>query len=107
MSFQACRELGLVHERFPHHTVVAGAAPAISDTQSAVVAPPRPSVLQFPALEENVPWLEEWLLCHFSGSAFDTNRSPLPVMVGEQHTIHLLPDAKPYACHTPASVSKH
>ncbi|MPC51401.1 hypothetical protein E2C01_045245 [Portunus trituberculatus] len=81
MSLWACRELGLVHERFPHHTVMAGAAAATSDTHSAVAAPPRPSVLPFPALEKNVPRLEEWLLCHFSGSAFDTN-SPLPVMAG-------------------------
>ncbi|MPC64894.1 hypothetical protein E2C01_059016 [Portunus trituberculatus] len=101
------RELELVHERFPHHTVVAGAAAVTSDTQSAVTTPPRPSVLPLPALEENVPRLEEWLLCHFSGSAFDTNRSPLPVMAGKPHTIHLLPDAKPYACHTLASVPKH
>ncbi|MPC54440.1 hypothetical protein E2C01_048359 [Portunus trituberculatus] len=106
MSLWASRKLGLVHERFLHHTVMAGAAAATSDTQSADATPPRPSVLPFPALKEIVPRLEEWLLCHFSGSAFDTNRIPLPVMAGEPHTIHLLPDAKPYACHTPTSVIK-
>ncbi|KAK3889447.1 hypothetical protein Pcinc_006555 [Petrolisthes cinctipes] len=28
-------------------------------------------------------------------------------MEGKPHSIHLLPDAKPYACHTPASVPRH
>ncbi|XP_076042081.1 uncharacterized protein LOC143025983 [Oratosquilla oratoria] len=111
ISLQACRELGLVHETFPHHTVVvAGAAiGGVGDaaTQSADTMHPRPSSPPFPPLEENVSRLEEWLLCHFSGSTFNTDRSPLPTMAGEPHTIHLLPDAKPYACHTPASVPRH
>lgn len=29
------------------------------------------------------------------------------MMTGEQHVIHLLPDAKPYTCHTPAPVPRH
>lgn len=29
------------------------------------------------------------------------------MMEGEPHAIHLLPDTKPYACHTPASVPRH
>ena len=29
------------------------------------------------------------------------------MMEGEPHVIHLLPDSKPYACHTPALVPRH
>ncbi|KAK3887585.1 hypothetical protein Pcinc_008290 [Petrolisthes cinctipes] len=67
----------------------------------------RPDTVPLTPLEENVPQLEAWLLRHFSGSTFNTDRSPLPVMEGKPHSIHLLPDAKPYACHTPASVPRH
>lgn len=28
-------------------------------------------------------------------------------MAGAPHHIHLLPDTKPYACHTPAAVARH
>lgn len=51
--------------------------------------------------------LEEWLLHHFSTTAFSTMRKPLPVMKGKPHRIHLAPGVVPYACHTPASVPKH
>lgn len=107
LSLQACRDLGLVPMDFPHHATVAGATASDVGNTSTDSTPPRPTSLPFPPLEENVPRLEEWLLCHFSGSTFDTNRSPLRVMAGEPHVIHLLPEAKPYACHTPASVPRH
>ena len=110
ISLQACKDLGLVHVDFPHQpAVVASTAAGVDDTapESADSALPRPATVPFPPLEENVPRLEDWLLRHFSGSTFNTDRSPLPVMEGEPHVIHLLPDAKPYACHTPASVPVH
>ena len=68
--------------------------------------PTRPPTVPFSSLEEYVPQLE-WLLRHFSGSTFNTDRSPLPVITRELHVIHLIPDAKPYDCHTPVSVSRH
>ncbi|XP_076036521.1 uncharacterized protein LOC143022265 [Oratosquilla oratoria] len=105
ISLQACKDLGLVHPNFPHQPAVA--ASAATESTDGALPLPRPTSVPFTSLEENVPQLENWLLRHFSGSTFNTDRSPLPVMEGEPHAIHLLPDAKPYACHTPATVPKH
>lgn len=104
---QACRELGLVHANFPHYTTVVGSTiTGAGDTASESIdsTQPRPAPLPSPSLVENAPRLEECLLCHFSGPTFNTNRSPQPVMAGEPHVIHLLPNAKSYACHVPAFV---
>ncbi|KAK3888979.1 hypothetical protein Pcinc_006984 [Petrolisthes cinctipes] len=110
VSLQACKDLGLVHADFPYQSPVV--APTSADvgnatSESADYLLARPDTVPLTPLEENVPQLEAWLLRHFSGSTFNTDRSPLPVMEGKPHSIHLLPDAKPYACHTPASVPRH
>ncbi|KAK3894919.1 hypothetical protein Pcinc_001367 [Petrolisthes cinctipes] len=110
VSLQACKDLGLVHADFPYQSPVV--APTTADignatSESADYLPARPDTVPLTPLEENVPHLEAWLLRHFSGSTFNTDRSPLPVMEGKPHSIHLLPDDKPYACHTPASVPRH
>ncbi|XP_076058554.1 uncharacterized protein LOC143035571 [Oratosquilla oratoria] len=106
LSLAACKDLGLVHEGFPHPPLptIASVGGGSSDSRGP---PPRPATMPFPPLEENVPRLQEWLLGHFSTSSFDTDRYPLPIMAGPPHHIHLSPDAVPYACHTPAPVPKH
>lgn len=116
LSYDACKGLGLLPPDFPHHTSVAAATSALG---GMVVAqqeqarpegdciPPRPEATPFAPLEENVGKLEEWLLRHFSATTFNTAKSPLPVMAGAPHHIHLTSDARPYACHVPASVPKH
>ncbi|XP_063876921.1 uncharacterized protein K02A2.6-like [Scylla paramamosain] len=108
LSLSACKELGLVPAGFPHHSLPTVQAVEARDTTAEPAQPPaKPATIPFPPHEEHVRRLEEWLLQHFSASAFNTTRSPLPVMDGEPHHIHLAPNAVPYACHTPASVPKH
>ena len=73
-----------------------------------VLAPPinrgRPP---FPLVETNVERLQEWLLQRFSATTFNTKLCPLPVMTGPPHHIHIIPDAKPVAFHTPLTVANH
>ena len=109
LSLAACRDLGLVHEDFPHQTLLVASTgmSRASGPPTPPTAPPRPSSMPLPPLEENVQRLEEWLLQRFSSTTFNTTRNPLPVMAGKPHHIHLAPDAVPHACHTPASVPKH
>ena len=111
LSLSACRELGLVPDTFPDHAPFLGHTPTLASallkaTETAC-RPARPAAIPFPPTEENIARLENWLLAHFSGTTFNTEREPLPVMEGKPHRIHLLPGAIPYACHTPASVPKH
>ena len=63
--------------------------------------------MPFAPLEENIGRLQEWLLQHFSNTTFNTKKIPFPAMEGAPHHIHLVPGAKPYACHVPANVPKH
>lgn len=109
ISLQACKDLGLVHADFPHQSTTVASADVGDATAStpADCTPPRPATIPLQPVEENASRLEEWLLHHFSGSTFNTDRSPLPVMEGEPHVIHLLPGTKPHACHVPASVPRH
>ncbi|XP_066969139.1 uncharacterized protein [Macrobrachium rosenbergii] len=111
LSMDACKKLGLVPETFPNHAPFSDSAPtAASATHTSVEATDqsaRPSTIPFSPTEENITRLEDWLLAHFSSTTFNTEREPLPVMEGKPHRIHLLPNAVPYACHTPASVPKH
>ena len=120
MSLRTCKDLGLVPEDFPNPAPLIASA----DVTAERVPKPRPlydvtsegetrsfatkpTTVPFPPTEENIPRLEKWLMRHFSSTTFNTNREPLPVMNGRPHHIHLLPDARPYACHTPIEVAKH
>ncbi|MPC48894.1 hypothetical protein E2C01_042680 [Portunus trituberculatus] len=110
ISLQASKDLCLVHTDFPHQTPVV--ASTVTNIGNIPPGPAdgtllQPFIVPFPPLEENIPQLKSWLLRHFSGSMFNNDRSPLPVMVGKLHVIHLVPDAKLYACHTPALVPRH
>ena len=58
--------------------------------------PPKPHKLPYPATDDNVPKLEQYLKDAFKDTTF--NRSLLfPAMTGPQAHIHLKPDAIPYA----------
>ena len=103
LSLEACKALGLVPENFPHHL------PAAAPTLAAVEAGngQQICVTTLPLLEEHTGQLERWLLHHFSSTIFNTARSPLPVMEGKPHHIHLAPGSTPHACHTPVPVPRH
>lgn len=106
LSLDACKDLGLVHRNFPIY-VASATTKGEGVVHSENIPMARPTKLPFSPLIENVPRLEEWLRRHFSFSTFNTNRTPLPTMAGKPHHIHLMADAVPYACHTPASVPRH
>ena len=68
--------------------------------------PSRPIKIPFPPTEENIPKLEKFLLEEFDDTAFNRAQTPFPVMSGKHPPahIHVLPDAKPRAHHTPITV---
>ena len=104
LSLHACKSLGLVDPEFPHHVVdEARNCGAVQYSCNEG----RPTELPYSPTESNVILLKQWLLERFSGSTFNVNRRPFPMMSGKPHHIHLLPDAIPYACHTPITVPKH
>lgn len=110
ISLEACKQLGLVHSNLPHQPPTTAIITLEGDsTGSERVGglPPRPAAIPFNPMEESVPQLEDWLLRHLSSSTFNTTWNPLPVMARKPHQIHLIEGAKPYACHTPATVPRH
>ena len=102
LSCTTCKDLGLIHQDFPKPSAVT-ASVRVTDGDAHDV-PGRPAAIPMQPLEENVPQLEQWLLRHFSASTFNTECYPLYVMQGPPHHIHLQQGARPYACHTPATV---
>lgn len=108
LSLQARRSLGLVPENFPHYVPATAPTVAVVEVGHGLRdSPARPTSPPFLLLEEHIGQLRQWLLHHFSSTILNTARSPLPVMEGKPHYIHLDPRATPYACHTPALVHRH
>ena len=104
LSLHACKSLGLVDPGFPNHIIDnVRACNSIQDVSKGG----RPTELPYSPTESNVALLKQWLLERFSGSTFNVDRRPFPMMSGKPHHIHLLPNAVPYACHTPIAVPKH
>lgn len=70
--------------------------------------PPRPQNLPFACTEGNIPKMREWLLQQYSSSTFNQcKHQQLPGMAGPSIRLHVQPDAKPSAVHTPATVPLH
>ena len=90
LSLEACKSLGLIPDDFPHHSRAVATVGGLHVTKDLR---PRPSEVPLTPLEENVARLEEWLLRHSSSTVFNTSRSPLSVMAGAPHRIHLKPGA--------------
>ena len=68
--------------------------------------PDRSSTLPYPATEDNIPNLKQFLQQQFATSAF--NQGPtFPEMKTPPAYIHLKGDASPYACHTSIPVPHH
>ena len=68
----------------------------------------HPAEIPFPAIQENIPKLENWLLTAFKSTAFNITLpyliDPLPKMSGEPQKINLRKDAIPYAVLTPIPI---
>ena len=116
LSVAACNDLGLVDKNFPYHTqdgaVTAGAMTGDHDTRSNQPTPERsmpvrPKEIPLAPTEVNVPQLEKYLKQQFANTTFNREVAPLPAMNCAPHSIHLQPDAVPFARHTPIPVSKH
>ena len=68
--------------------------------------PDKPAHLPYPATNENVPKLKQYILDQFSSSAFNSS-SPFLAMDTTPAHIHFKLDATPYATHTPIPIPFH
>ena len=68
--------------------------------------PPRPEQPPFPPIVENIPKLETFIKQQFASSAFNKS-PPFPAMNAPPAHIHLLPNSKPYARHSPINVPRN
>ena len=68
--------------------------------------PPRPAQPPFPPIAENIPRLEKFIKQQFASSAFNKS-PPFPAMNAPPAHIHLLPNSKPYARHSPINVPRN
>ena len=72
--------------------------------------PPRPIKLPFPAVEENVPAMKNWLLTHYAASVFNKcTHQRMPSMIGPPLAVHIndSADGDNTAFHTPAVTPIH
>ena len=70
--------------------------------------PPMPTKLPFPATEDNVMALRQYLLDRYKSSTFNTfEHRKLPLMTGPPMQLVVDPEAKPVAYHTPVPVPLH
>ena len=70
--------------------------------------PSRPVCLPFKPEEGNCEKMRDWLLNRYSSSTFNVcPHKPLQQMEGPPLEIHIDPNVKPRACHTPAQISIH
>ena len=115
ISKQAMEQLGIIGSDFPRvgsatiggvqntPAPLQGLAPCGCPTHKK--PPPHPDRLPFPATEENIPKMRQWLLDRYASSTF--NRCPhqrLPLMDVPPIAIHIDPDATPTVVHTAATV---
>ena len=68
--------------------------------------PKKYAHLPYPATNENVPKLKQYILDQFSSIAFNTSR-PFPAMDTTPAHIHLKLDTTSYAMHTPILIPYH
>ena len=112
LSLEACIDLGLVHEKFPHatvdqHSVSAAGKKAGCDCKcpDRADAPDVPAKLPFNPVPENVKKLEAWIMEYYAASAFNCCEcQPLPKMHGEPLKIHMQEGVRPVASHSPIPV---
>ena len=71
--------------------------------------PPVPTALPYPAVPENRENIKNWILEHYSSSAFNQcEHQPLPLMKDSpQIKLHIDPNARPVAIHKPRPVPIH
>ena len=120
LSLEACLDLGLVEEQFPHAAVVrpcessSVASPSKKkdgcDCKCALrsVAPDVPTQMPMDPTTQNVPRLHKWILDYYASSAFNCCEcQPLPAMHGPPLKIHMQEGVTPVASHSPIPVPIH
>lgn len=106
MSKFALIDLNILPSTYPlpmNHSATVAAIDTETTTKKPKI-PPRPKTLPFPATEENIPKLKDYLLTAFADTAFNANAEPFPCMTGPPAHIYLKPDPQPYARHTPIPI---
>ena len=121
LSREACEALGIISKSFPEigECSTSTQAPEYQNGASAPEIascgcpirqppPPPPTSLPFPATEENVPRLRDYLLKYYSSSTFNTcEHQPLPLMEGPPLKLMIDPAAQPVAYHKPVPIPLH
>ena len=77
-----------------------------SEYVASINSPSRPAKLPYPATEDNLEKLEQYLKDAFQNIAFN-QLGPFPKIAAPHVHIHLKPDAIPYARHSPIPVPYH
>ena len=119
LSRRCCIELGIIDKDFPSIGSGAGEV-SINSCDSAgedgkcscperTPTPPPPSELPFPATEDNIPKLKQWILDNYASSAFNCcQNQKLPLVNGTAPmSLHVDPNIKPKAFHKPYNVPVH
>ena len=123
LSENALRDLGVIHPDFPK---VQHSPPPTSETDKAAACsshdpgaapcgcplrtsiPDIPSNIPYPPTEDNRHKLEEWIKCHFSGSAFNVcEHQALPPLSGKPMDIRFKSETTPHAVHVPIPIPYH
>ena len=115
LSQRACKDLGLVHKRFPDvDAYIATAKQEIKSEKEKCKCiprqegPQRPTQIPFQPTKANKSKLKKWLISAFEASAFNTcTHQPLKKMSGAPMRIMFKKNTFPHAVHTPIRVPIH
>ena len=116
LSLEACIDLGLVTNSFPHVTVDSECNTVQTGKKSGcecscpvrATAPDIPKTLPFKPVEDNIKKLDTWIKDYYAASAFNCCEcQPLPRMHGEPLKIHMKDGVKPVASHSPIPIPLH
>ena len=131
LSRSACRNLGIINDDFPcidafcnenqnisnnyleeeinDYKKCTGLESGVCNCVKRELPPSIPTECPFPPTEENIGRLEEWIRKRYRASTFNNCHSqPLPLMKSTPPLeLFINPNAKPVACHKPATVPIH
>jgi hypothetical protein len=125
LSYDTLLNLGLLPKCFPDtatttthgqpndvtRSINNGCHAVLTDTCTCPIrtaTPTRPPALPFACSPANNKKMKAWLLERYAASTFNTcPHRALPCMDGPPVEIHIDPEAKPKACHTPADIPLH
>ena len=114
LSKTAMMDLQIINQTFPCNNSSQSASTSQTTAEAPCGCPLRadppvhPEQIPFPPLPENQDKLENWILSHYTASAFNTcPHQALHTMSGRPMSISFRPDATPSAVHCPIPVPHH